>query len=264
MSRLGQVSSGSCETIKCGGTHTDGHLMEMAKAPSRLPRILVIEDEPIASALVTRILDQRGYEVVSVADGASGISAADAERPEVVILDLNLPDMHGSEVCRAIRRETDAPILILSSDMEAIAEAERLDIGADGYATKPFVPRELLARITALVGDEPLPADLAAPVSDIEVIGDDDIVIDLTEESFDSPSRTTVLDPNRRRALAVFAAVLIGLTIALTIWAFSLGSESTDLPPTEEVIIDTGVVVSEDGETEISGRTVVNTEIGDE
>jgi len=120
--------------------------------------ILMIEDEPMFSELVTRTFANEGYEVVVETTGRGGLAAFGALHPQVVILDLRLPDMDGFDVCRAIRSESQVPIVILSSKSDEMNKVLGLELGADDYATKPFSPRELLARVRAIqrrVGERP-------------------------------------------------------------------------------------------------------------
>ncbi|MBT8216294.1 MAG: response regulator transcription factor [Acidimicrobiia bacterium] len=119
--------------------------------------ILMIEDEPVFSELVTRTFASEGYEVVVEDTGRGGLEAFARLNPQVVILDLRLPDMSGFDVCRTIRSTSMVPIVILSSQADEMNKVLGLELGADDYATKPFSPRELLARVRAIkrrVGDQ--------------------------------------------------------------------------------------------------------------
>jgi two-component system KDP operon response regulator KdpE len=113
--------------------------------------ILVIDDEPQIRRVVRNALGDGGARVLEAASGASGLDLAAAERPDLVVLDLGLPDLSGVDVCREIRQWSTAPILVLSarhSDQEKVA---LLDAGADDYVTKPFSTPELQARVRALL-----------------------------------------------------------------------------------------------------------------
>lgn len=118
--------------------------------------ILMIEDEPMFSELVSKVFGSEGFEVVVEPTGRGGLDAFARLNPQVVILDLRLPDMDGFDVCRSIRATSQVPIVILSSKGDEMNKVLGLELGADDYATKPFSPRELLARVRAIkrrVGD---------------------------------------------------------------------------------------------------------------
>ncbi len=111
------------------------------------PRILVVDDEAQLRHAITRSLQGHNYEVREAEDGASALSAFEAFKPDVVLLDLMLPDMNGVEVCRQLRRKHHTPIIIVSVIGEEKTKVAALDVGADDYLTKPFGMDELLARI---------------------------------------------------------------------------------------------------------------------
>ena len=116
-----------------------------------MTRVLVIDDEaPILRALKIN-LTARKYEVSTAADGASGLAAMARERPDVLILDLGLPDMDGTDVIRGVRGWTSTPIIVLSAWGQESQKVAALDAGADDYVTKPFGMDELLARLRAAV-----------------------------------------------------------------------------------------------------------------
>jgi two-component system KDP operon response regulator KdpE len=137
-----------------------------------MTRVLVIDDEaPILRALRIN-LTARAYEVSTAADGASGLAAMARERPDVLILDLGLPDMDGTEVIRGVRGWTSTPIIVLSAWGQESQKVAALDAGADDYVTKPFGMDELLARLRAAVRR-------ASPAPDEPVIRTADFVVDL-------------------------------------------------------------------------------------
>jgi two-component system KDP operon response regulator KdpE len=111
------------------------------------PLILVIEDEPQIHRFLRAILPGHGYRVGEALTGAAGLAAAAEQRPDLVILDLGLPDMDGLEVTRQLREWTATPILVLSARGQEQDKVAALDLGADDYLTKPFGVAELLARI---------------------------------------------------------------------------------------------------------------------
>lgn len=111
------------------------------------PRILIVDDEVQLRRVVTRSLRARGYDTREAENGAEALSAFDGFKPDVVLLDLMLPDMSGVDVCRALRKNHQTPIIILSVVGEEHAKVAALDEGADDYVTKPFGMDELLARV---------------------------------------------------------------------------------------------------------------------
>jgi two-component system KDP operon response regulator KdpE len=111
------------------------------------PRILVVEDEPQLRFWLRRNLEQAGYDVREAEDGSNALREFAAFKPDVVLLDLMLPDMNGVDVCREVRRDHETPIIVLSALDEEKNKVEALDEGADDYLTKPFGTNELFARI---------------------------------------------------------------------------------------------------------------------
>src|SRR4030081_2388720 len=113
--------------------------------------ILVIDDDRRYRDLIQMNLQRQGYRVVLAADGLSGLNAAERERPQLVILDLMLPDLDGYEVCRRIREYSDVSIIMLTAKAEEVHKVRGLKLGADDYVTKPFGAEELLARVEAVL-----------------------------------------------------------------------------------------------------------------
>jgi two-component system KDP operon response regulator KdpE len=112
-------------------------------------RILIVDDEPNIVATVSPLLRARGYDVLPAMSGRAGLDAAERDKPDLIVLDLGLPDLDGVEVCRQIRQTSNVPILVLSARGAEPDKVAALDAGADDYVTKPFGPEELLARIRA-------------------------------------------------------------------------------------------------------------------
>ena len=115
------------------------------------PLILVVDDEPKVARLASDYLEKNGFRVVTAADGQSALTIARREKPDLIILDLMLPQIDGREVCRILRRESDVPIIMLTALSEEIDQVTGLEIGADDYITKPFSPRAMVARVRALL-----------------------------------------------------------------------------------------------------------------
>jgi DNA-binding response OmpR family regulator len=138
-------------------------------------KILVVEDDANLLETLKYNLRKEGYEVTVASDGEQAVAAARRERPDLIVLDVMLPKMNGFEVCRILRREMTAPILMLTAKAEETDKIVGLEIGADDYMTKPFSLRELLARIRAVLrrtkmAETPPPAG-ASPIKtgDLEV-----------------------------------------------------------------------------------------------
>jgi two-component system alkaline phosphatase synthesis response regulator PhoP len=113
------------------------------------PKILVVDDEPSILNLVTSYLRAEGYEYYTASDGPSGLKAAQAYKPDLIVLDIMLPGMDGIEVLNQLRRESDVYVILLTAKSEETDKVIGLSVGADDYLTKPFSPRELMARIKA-------------------------------------------------------------------------------------------------------------------
>ena len=129
--------------------------------------VLIVEDDPDTAKLVGLYLQRDGHKVLCAHDGIEGLRLAREARPDLVVLDLMLPKLNGIGVCRTLRQESSVPIVIVTARVEEEDRLKGLDLGADDYVTKPFSPRELAARIravlrrTAKVDPEPGPAEVA-------------------------------------------------------------------------------------------------------
>ena len=113
--------------------------------------ILVVDDDPHIIELAALYLEQEGYRVISAADGRAALDRARADAPALIVLDLMLPEIDGWEVCRRVRANSDLPILMLTARDDDIDKIVGLELGADDYLTKPFNPRELVARVKAIL-----------------------------------------------------------------------------------------------------------------
>jgi len=112
-------------------------------------KILIVDDEQSIQNLVSSYLKPEGYEVFTASDGPSGLKAAQAYKPDLIVLDIMLPGMDGIELLSRLRRESDAYVIMLTAKSEETDKIVGLSVGADDYVTKPFSPRELVARIKA-------------------------------------------------------------------------------------------------------------------
>ena len=116
-----------------------------------MDRILVVDDEKEIVKLLKAYLERAGYQVVTADDGRLALAKFRAEHPDLMILDLMLPGLDGIEVCKAVRRESDIPIIMLTAKVEESDKILGLELGADDYVTKPFSPREVVARVNAVL-----------------------------------------------------------------------------------------------------------------
>ncbi len=116
-----------------------------------VPSILVVEDESSIASFVSLYLRNAGYGVRTAATGGEALAQAAAQEPALIVLDLMLPDIDGIEVCRRIRQRSDVPILMLTARDEDVDKIIGLEVGADDYLTKPFNPRELVARVKSIL-----------------------------------------------------------------------------------------------------------------
>ena len=121
---------------------------------------MVIEDDEDIRLLITTVLEQRGLQVRSAASGRAGLALVEEHQPDLVTLDLGLPDIEGFEVCRRLRAISDAYVVMVSASADEVDQLLSLEIGADDYITKPFSPRDLKARVGAMLRR---PRQLARP-----------------------------------------------------------------------------------------------------
>jgi phosphate regulon transcriptional regulator PhoB len=148
--------------------------MMYSQRKSMATRILIVDDEPPIIDVLEYNLKKANYEVIVARDGQEALEKARRQRPDLVILDLMLPKMDGLEVCRALRRDGDLPIIMLTAKDEEIDRVVGLELGADDYVVKPFSVRELLARVKTVLrrsGPKPLETESEA-VSEVLQVGD--------------------------------------------------------------------------------------------
>jgi DNA-binding response OmpR family regulator len=140
------------------------------------PVVLVIDDEESIQKLLQAALDRDGYRVIGALDAGSGLLAFEQHRPDLVLLDVMLPDLSGREVCRRIRAGSAVPIIMLSALDDEVDKVVGLELGADDYITKPFGMRELRSRVRAALRRAALAP--AVPEGDAERIEIDGVVLD--------------------------------------------------------------------------------------
>ncbi len=114
-------------------------------------KILIVDDDPHIREVLTIALDRAGFSAITAHDGAGALRSAQRDAPDLMVLDVGLPEMDGLEVCRRIRASSDLPILFLTARDDEVDRIVGLELGADDYVTKPFSPRELIARIKAIL-----------------------------------------------------------------------------------------------------------------
>jgi len=140
-------------------------------------KILVVDDEPEIVRLVRAYLERAGFTVVTASEGREALAVFRHERPSLVVLDLNLPGLDGLDVCRSIRRASDVPIIMLTARAEEVDRLVGLELGADDYVVKPFSPREIVARVRAVLRRSEL-----APARP-EVVSAAGVTLDLTRRA---------------------------------------------------------------------------------
>jgi len=118
---------------------------------AKVPTILLVDDEPRIVQLVRDYLEHGGFTVLTAADGPTGLRTASTQRPDLIVLDLGLPGLDGLDVMRTLRKTSEVPIIVLTARGEEVDKVAGLELGADDYLTKPFSPRELVARARSVL-----------------------------------------------------------------------------------------------------------------
>jgi len=152
--------------------------------------VLVVDDEPEIARLVRDYLERAGFAVATAADGPSALQAARSARPDIVVLDLGLPGMDGLDVARELRRDGELPIIMLTARTEEADRVAGLELGADDYVSKPFSPRELVARVRAVLRR----TDSARSPGDVVRVGDS-LVLDASRMEATVDGRPVELTP---------------------------------------------------------------------
>jgi len=164
-------------------------------------RVLVIEDEPAILDVVSYALCREGLEVHTEVDGESGLAAARREPFDVVVLDLMLPRLSGTDVCRMLRAESDVPIIILTARDTEVDRVLGLELGADDYVTKPFSAVELVSRVRALLRRRELDSRSAGGT----VVAVGGIVVDFVRHEISVDGKPVQLTPSEFKILALMA-----------------------------------------------------------
>jgi len=161
--------------------------------------ILVIDDEPKIVEICRDYLVAAGFDVITASDGPQGLAAARRERPALIVLDLMLPGMDGLDVCRELRREGSTPVIMLTARVEESDKLVGLELGADDYLTKPFSPRELVARVRAVL------RRASGPAAPADVIRAGALTLDRARYHALLPDREVPLTPTEFEILAALA-----------------------------------------------------------
>jgi two-component system, OmpR family, alkaline phosphatase synthesis response regulator PhoP len=165
--------------------------------------VLVAEDDERQAEIVRRYLEREGWEAIVVHDGRSAIDEARRRRPDLLLLDVMMPAVDGLDVCRALRQETDAPVLMLTARSTEDDLLLALDLGADDYMTKPYSPRELMARVRALLRRAQR-AEAARAGDQVVRLGD--LVIDVRRHRVEVRGAEIDCTPGQFALLATLAA----------------------------------------------------------
>jgi len=165
-------------------------------------KIVVIDDEPSVQEVVRGYLEKDGYLVYVAGNGRDGLALAERAKPGLVVLDLMLPDVSGEEICREIRSRSDVPILMLTAKASEDERVGGLALGADDYLTKPFSPRELVARVRAVLRRT---QGAETPLVEVLSFGDGALEIDTVQHEVRRDGETVDLTPNEYRLLVTLA-----------------------------------------------------------
>ena len=165
-------------------------------------KIVVIDDEPSVLEVVRGYLERDGYLVYVAGNGRDGLALAERTDPGLVVLDLMLPDVSGEEICREIRSRSDVPILMLTAKASEDERVRGLALGADDYLTKPFSPRELVARVRAVLRRT---QGVEAPLVEVLSFDGGELEIDTVQHDVRRHGQTVDLTPNEYRLLVTLA-----------------------------------------------------------
>ena len=163
-------------------------------------KVLIVEDEAKIVQLARDYLERGGYGVVTASNGVTALSTFRAERPDLTVLDLGLPEMDGLDVLRSVRRESSAPVIILTARGEESDKVVGLELGADDYMVKPFSPKELVARVRAVLRRTDGYADAGA-----EQIRAGDLTLDVPRMRLKVGEQTVEVTPTEFQLLAALA-----------------------------------------------------------
>jgi two-component system response regulator RegX3 len=164
-----------------------------------MPKVLLVEDEPGIAEGLKVTLESEGFQVTWVADGAEALPSWERVRPDVVLLDVMLPNVSGTDICRTLRGRSDVPIIMLTARDQEVDRVVGLELGADDYVTKPFSSRELVARIRAVLRRAPI-VDLMDAEGPVEAAG---VRVDRARHEVEVDGALVELPPKEFELLAV-------------------------------------------------------------
>ncbi len=213
------------------GTPSDSALSPTPAPPVAPATVLVVDDDRTVAEVVVTYLERAGLRAVHVADGGSALSAFEAESPDLVVLDLMLPDLDGLEVCRRLRATSDVPVIMLTALGGEVDRVLGLEVGADDYVTKPFSPRELVLRVQSVLRRAARESDgPTAPPQD-PVLRDGNLVLDTSAHTATRGGDPLSLTS---REFDLLAFLLANPGRAFTrgelmeqVWGWSFGDQST-------------------------------------
>ena len=168
-----------------------------------MAKVLIVEDDPHTRELVRVYLDREGHDVLTAENGIDGLRVAREEAPDIILLDLMLPGMDGRDVCQSLRGESDVPIVMLTARVQEGDRLEGFDLGADDYITKPFSPREVVARIRAVL--RRAARDRQDEERQMGELTIGDVRVDLRNRSVTSGEADVKTTPTEFRLLTLFA-----------------------------------------------------------
>lgn len=174
--------------------------------PDHIPKILVVDDEHTLVDLVCNYLEAEGFSVQAAYDGVSALEMARSDEPDLIVLDILLPGLDGVEVCRRLRRFSDSFVLMLTAKSEEMDKVVGLSVGADDYVTKPFSPRELVARVKALLRRRHMSNGFLSEVSAPPPMLFGELVVDMARHEVSQNSRVVHLTLREFDLLSTLAA----------------------------------------------------------
>ena len=164
-----------------------------------MKRVLIVDDEPKIVALARDYLERAGFAVATAYDGKTALASARGDRPDLVVLDLGLPELDGLDVARTLRAESPVPIVMLTGRTEESDKLVGLEIGADDYVTKPFSPKELVARVRAVLRRS------ERPVAASDIVRAGAVTLDIPRMRVTIDERVVELTPTEFQLLATLA-----------------------------------------------------------
>ena len=206
-------------------------------------KILLVEDDETLQETIKYNLSRQGYEVEAVADGRSALAMAREMEPNLIVLDVMLPEMDGFEVCRILRKEMSVPIMMLTARTDEVDRVVGLEMGADDYLTKPFSMRELMARVKAMLRRvqliraelEAAPDPAETNVADSEILSFGNMIINLRRHEISIDGQPIQMKPMERELL-LFLARNRGIALSRDLilervwgWQYDSGSRTVDV-----------------------------------